>query len=218
MRFKTKEDYLKNMYLLTNEEGNISMSELGRRLEVSTPTANSMVKRLQEEGLVEYKKYKPLRLTSEGEQFAVNILRRHRIAEVFLSRIMRFSWEEVHDIAEDMEHINSDALFERMDEMLGYPDKDPHGSPIPGKDGVMVHNAYQKLSDFHVGDSVLLCALENCTHEFLVFLNKKEIALNMEIQIDSREPFDNSMVVSYHGHSQVALSKEICDRLLVEKK
>ncbi len=217
MPLKTKENYLKNMYLLADGDGNIAMSELGKKMGVSTPTVNSMVKRLQDEGWVVYNKYKPLRLTAEGEKTAALILRKHRITEVFLSEKMGFSWEAVHDIAEDMEHVGSEALFDRMDEMLGYPDSDPHGSPIPNKEGIIISKNYSKLSDFSKGNVVRLRSLVKSTNDFLVFLNKKKIKLGIEISIESVEPFDNSYTVSYPGHQSVMLSKEVCERLLVEK-
>jgi DtxR family Mn-dependent transcriptional regulator len=217
MTLKTKENYLKTMYLLTDEEGNVSMSELGKRIGVSSPTVNSMVKRLRDKGWVVYEKYKPLKLTCEGEKTAALILRKHRIAEVFLFEKMSFSWEEVHDIAEDMEHIGSEAFFDRMDEILGYPDSDPHGSPIPNKEGIMDLKSYFKLSDFNRGDVVRLCSLVNSTNEFLLFLNNKEIGLGTEIVIEFVEPFDRSMTLSYKGHKSVVISKGVCDRLLVEK-
>ncbi len=217
MPLKTKENYLKNMYLLADGDGNIAMSELGKRMGVSTPTVNSMVKRLQDEGWVVYNKYKPLRLTAEGEKTAALILRKHRITEVFLFEKMGFSWETVHDIAEEMEHVGSEALFDRMDEMLGYPDSDPHGSPIPNKEGIMVSKNYSKLSDFNKGNVVRLCSLANSTSDFLIYLNKKNIKLGTEIHIISVEPFDRSYTVSYPGHPSVMLSKEVCERLLVEK-
>lgn len=217
MPLKTKENYLKNMYLLADCNGNIAMSELGKRMGVSTPTVNSMVKRLQDEGWVIYNKYKPLRLTDEGEKTAALILRKHRITEVFLFEKMGFSWEAVHDIAEDMEHVGSEELFDRMDEMLGYPDRDPHGSPIPNKEGIMVLKNYSKLSDFSKGNVVRLCSLAKSTNDFLVYLNKKKIKLGIEIIIESVEPFDGSHTVSYPGHQSVMLSSEVCERLLVEK-
>lgn len=217
MPLKTKENYLKNMYLLADCNGNIAMSELGKRMGVSTPTVNSMVKRLQDEGWVIYNKYKPLRLTDEGEKTAALILRKHRITEVFLFEKMGFSWEAVHDIAEDMEHVGSEELFDRMDEMLGYPDRDPHGSPIPNKEGIMVLKNYSKLSDFSKGNVVRLCSLAKSTNDFLVYLNKKKIKLGIEIIIESVEPFDGSHTVSYPGHQLVMLSSEVCERLLVEK-
>ena len=130
---------------------------------------------------------------------------------------MGFNWEEVHDIAEDMEHVGSDALFERMDEMLGHPDRDPHGSPIPGKDGTMIQNCYPRLLDIEEGQQVRLCALVNSTNEFLVFLNKKGIALGDVMKVEVKEPFDKSMHISYKGHKNIVLSGEVCDRLLVEK-
>lgn len=216
MPLKTKENYLKTMYLIAEDEGKISLSLLSKRMGVSTPTANSMVKRLQDEGWVIYEKYKPLRLTASGKKEAGLIIRKHRIAEMFLVKKLGFRWEEVHDIAEEMEHIHSEVLFDRMDEILGKPVIDPHGSPIPDKNGILILRNSLKLSETGAGNKVRLCALLHSNNDFLVYLNSKELGLGTEITIVHIEPFDLSMTVSYGRHRATILSKKVCDRLLVE--
>ena len=215
MPLKTKENYLKTMYLIGEEKGSISLSELGKRLGVSVPTVNSMAKRLHDEGWVVYEKYKPVKLTSRGKKEAALIIRRHRIAEMFLVEKMDFGWEEVHDIAEEMEHVGSESLFERMNEILGNPALDPHGSPIPDRNGNISSNKYLRLSEMQEGDQVELTALHDDNNEFLKYLNSKKLSLGAKMVIVYIEPFDKSMTVSYGDKSEVTLSKEVCEKLFV---
>lgn len=216
MPSNTKENYLKAIYAIEENYEKVSLSALSRKMKVSTPTANNMVKRLQEAGLVNYKRYKPLQLTTEGKNIATTIVRRHRLAEMFLVQKMGFSWELVHDIAEEMEHINSQVFFDRIDELLHFPTVDPHGTPIPDKDGNMITQEYIPLTECKEGTTVILKSLTEEATEFLLFLNDKEIELNTTITITKIEPFDKSRLVSYKDKKAVILTKEVCDRLLVE--
>ncbi len=213
---QTEENYLKAMFLLSNEKDEISLSEISHSLKVSTPTANSMVKKLHEKGLIKYEKYKPLSLTSDGKKTAALIVRKHRLTEMFLVDKMGFGWEQVHEIAEQIEHIKSPALFERMDELLGSPTIDPHGSPIPDKQGRVNWKSYEKLSDCEVGQEIKLAALTHSSNDFLKYLNSKELSLGQILHIKAIEPFDGNMVVAYGDHKSETLSKLVCDRLLVE--
>ncbi len=216
MPSQTEENYLKALLTLTHENGEVSLSELSNSLGVSTPTANSMVKKLRDKGFVRYEKYKPLTITPKGKKEAAIILRRHRLTEMYLVSKMGFGWEEVHEIAEQVEHIKSQKFFDRMDELLGYPSLDPHGSPIPDKEGNMILREYQKLSEVTVGKLVRLCALQNSSNEFLTFLNDKQIELGTQMEVLHRESFDNSATVRYN-QTQIMLSYEVCERLLVEE-
>lgn len=215
MPTQTKENYLKALYYLHLKNAHISVTDLGKEMSVSKPTVNNMVKKLQTKGWIKYEKYKPLRLTEEGIQAAIMIVRKHRLAEMFLAQIMGFGWEEVHEMAEEMEHLSTDKLFDRMEELLGFPTEDPHGSPIPDKNGNFVQPNYQLLSQMPKGSRVILKALRDSSSDFLLFLNKKEIQLGTEIHIQQIEPFDNSYTVSYNHHTSVVLSAAICKRLLV---
>ena len=216
MPSQTKENYLKAIYAITQEKGKVTLSELSKKLSVSKPTVNNMVNKLEAKGWVRYKKYKPIALTPEGELVAALIIRKHRITEMFLVQNMDFGWEEVHEIAEEMEHIDSSALFERMDKMLGYPKVDPHGSPIPNKKGEVENKNYSHLNELNKGDKVILSALTQSSTDFLHFLNSRNIDLGTELFIEKKENFDQSIVVSYKQKKNITLSKTVCDRLLVE--
>src|ERR1051325_10210399 len=156
MHSLAEENYLKGLFHLANEAGEVGVNDLSRHLGIKMPTVNSMVKKLSEKGLVYYESYRPLRLTDKGRTEAALIIRKHRLTEMFLVEKMGFGWEEVHAIAEQIEHIHSAAFFEKMDELLGYPKFDPHGSPIPDKNGKMEWIALESLSHCQAGDTVKL--------------------------------------------------------------
>lgn len=214
MTSHTKENYLKTIFHLHRKEKKISLSDISKALSVSIPTVNSMVKRLQESNWVVYERYKPLKITEKGLKEAALIIRKHRIAEMFLVEKMGFGWEEVHAIAEEIEHINSNDFFDKMDEMLGFPTIDPHGSPIPDKEGRINRADHQRLSDLSVGKSMKVHALSNDSDDFLLFLNNRKIHLGSRITILEIEKFDSSMTVTYDNHDKVVLSKEVASRLL----
>jgi DtxR family Mn-dependent transcriptional regulator len=182
------------------------------------PTVTSMMKKLAEKGLVHYEKYKPLKLTERGKKEAGLIIRKHRLTEMFLVNKMQFGWEQVHDIAEQIEHIQSSIFFEKMDELLGRPTIDPHGSPIPDSNGNIAKKTYRKLSSCKVGEKVKLAALLNTNSEFLKFLNSRCLILGIKITVKSIEQFDGSMEVSYGKKESEILSKVVCERLLMDSK
>jgi len=217
MNSLVEENYLKALFNLSNETGEVNVNELSKRLSIKMPTVTSMMKKLAEKKLVHYESYKPLRLTEKGKREAGIIIRKHRLIEMFLVKIMGFGWEQVHDIAEQVEHLQSAEFFEKIDEMLGYPKMDPHGSPIPDKNGRMEWKAYIKLSDCKVGDTIILSAVINTSVEFLKFLNSRELRLGVKVKIKSLESFDKSMTVSYGKRQSEALSYMVCERLLGEK-
>lgn len=216
MASHTEENYLKSLYTLTFEKEGVSASELGNLLQVRLPTVNSMVKNLKSKGLVVYEKYKPISLTETGKIEAALILRKHRLTEMYLVNEMGFGWEEVHEIAEQVEHIDSTILFARMDELLGFPKIDPHGSPIPDKNGKINWKSREKLSDCKVGELVKLTALAHSSTDFLKFLNSRKLSLGTVLKIKFIEPYDNSMTVSYKDHPSQMLSQIVCERLLIE--
>ncbi len=216
MPSQTKENYLKALYFLKQKDDDITVTHLSKMMEVSSPTVNNMVKKLKEKGWVKYEKYKPILLTELGEKMAALIIRKHRLAEMFLVKFMDFGWEEVHDIAEELEHISSDKFFNRMDELLNFPNKDPHGSPIPNKEGVTKPRNYIPLTEVTAGQKVKLSAIGDSSIEFLEFLNDREMNLGLEISLLKVTPFDKSCEISYKDHSSVTLSQEVAKRLLVE--
>jgi DtxR family Mn-dependent transcriptional regulator len=216
MNSLAEENYLKALFNLSNESGEVNVNELSRQLGIKMPTVTSMMKKLAGKELVHYESYKPLRLTEKGKKEAGIIIRKHRLTEMFLVQKMGFGWEEVHEIAEQVEHIHAPKLFEKMDALLEYPKVDPHGSPIPDKNGKIEWKHYHKLSDCKQGDTVKLCAVVGSSDEFLRFLNSRELRLGLKVKIISIEPFDKSMLVRYGTHDAETLTNMACERLLVE--
>ena len=218
MNSLTEENYLKALFNIANKDGEVNVAELSKSLGLKMPTVTSMVKKLAKKKLVHYESYKPLRLTEKGRKEAGLIIRKHRLTEMFLVDKMKLGWEDVHDIAEQIEHIQSPVFFEKMDELLDFPKMDPHGSPIPDRNGKMVWKDYNKLSDCKAGETVKLAAVINTSSEFLKFLNARGMRLGLKIKIKSIERFDNSVVISYGKRLTETLSNVACERLLVEKE
>ena len=212
----TKENYLKALHYLHQKNIHISLTELGKKMGVSKPTVNDMVKKLQANGWVNYERYKPIKLTDEGKKTAAFIVRKHRLSEMFLVKIMGFGWEQVHDIAEELEHTKSDILFDRMDELLGFPTVDPHGSPIPDKEGNFFKQNYKLLSQVTEKSKVIVKGLRDSSTDLLLLLNKKELVLGTEVYIQYVESFDKTVTISYAGHTDVSLSDSVSSRLFVE--
>jgi len=213
----TEENYLKAIYKLTSLKGEANVNDISKQLEIKMPTVNSMIKRLAEKKLVIYESYKPLKLTADGQKYAALIIRKHRLTEMYLVEKMGFGWENVHDIAEQIEHIQAPEFFEKMDELLGYPKVDPHGSPIPDKNGNIFTENYQKLSEFKPGDVVTFMAVSPSSDELLKFLNNRSLSLGVNIKIEKVENYDNSMQVSYQNKQHEMLSIQVCEKLLVRK-
>ncbi|PZX54147.1 metal-dependent transcriptional regulator [Algoriphagus chordae] len=216
MASQTEENYLKSLFNLANEKNEVNISELATQMQVSLPTVNSMVKTLQKNGWLIYEKYKPVIITPEGKKVAALVIRKHRLTEMFLVNKMGFGWEEVHEIAEQVEHIHAPKFFERMDEMMGFPTIDPHGSPIPDAQGRIQEIKYLNLSDCKAGQVVKLAALTNSSTEFLEFLNGRNLRLGTELSILSKEAYDQSILISYLNHSSETLSEKVSEKLLVK--
>lgn len=212
----TEENYLKAMFSLSEKSGEVTVNDISKMLNIKMPTVNSMVKRLAAKGYIQYQTYKPIILTELGKKTALLIIRKHRLTEMFLVDKMGFGWEEVHEVAEQIEHIHSPKFFAKMDEMLDYPTVDPHGSPIPDKAGNIHLKNYDPLSNFEKGSKVKLVAVTNSNEEFLKYLNSKKLQLDTVIEIIEKEEFDQSMTVKYEGQ-KVTLSEKVTEKLLVEK-
>lgn len=213
----TEENYLKAMYHLSPGSGEVSVNELSKLLEIKMPTVNSMMKKLASKKLVHYESYKPLRLTEKGRKEAALIVRKHRLTEMFLVEKMGFSWEQVHAIAEQVEHVQSPGFFEKMDELLNYPRTDPHGSPIPDKNGKIIPNHYIPLSDCKPGDKVILSAVTHSSDDFLKYLNSRDLKLGAVIMVKSVEPYDKNMTCNFGSKKNQTLSQLVCSKLLVQK-
>ncbi|KFC17973.1 metal-dependent transcriptional regulator [Epilithonimonas lactis] len=215
MNSLTEENYLKALYHLVNENDEVSVNDLSRQLNIKMPSVNSMVKKFAEKNWVKYESYKPIKLTEFGKKEASLIVRKHRLTEMFLVEKMGFGWENVHEIAEQLEHIHSDAFFDKMDEILNYPKMDPHGEPIPDKDGNVIQPDHKKLSKCKENETVELASVTTSSEDFLNFLNKRDLSLGTQLKILQIEGFDQSMLIAYNGREE-NFSKTVCERLLVK--
>ena len=212
----TEENYIKSIYSLSLEAGEVSVSELAKKLQVKLPTVNSMVKKLAAKKLVSYAKYQGIKLTEKGKKEALTIIRKHRLTESFLVQVMGLGWEEVHDIAEQLEHIESERFFDRIDEMLGKPKVDPHGEPIPDVNGKIASKNRMALSQIKEGESAKITAVGNDEKTFLDHLNSKGLQIGDSITIKKKEAFDGSVTITMKGKKETMLSHLVAERIWVE--
>ncbi len=216
MNTYAEENYLKALFNLGVDSGEVTVQELSVHLNIKMPSVNSMIKKLAEKKLVFYESYKPLKLTENGKKVAGLIIRKHRLTEMYLVEKMGFGWEQVHEIAEQVEHIQSALFFDKMDELLGHPAIDPHGSPIPNKQGKMQWVQYKKLSLSKIGDELVLAAVTHSTDEFLKYLNSKNLQLGLKVKITAVEEYDGSVTIQYGKKNNETLSKIVAEKLLTE--
>ena len=212
----TEENYIKSIYSLSLEAGEVSVSELAKKLQVKLPTVNSMVKKLAAKKLVSYAKYQGVKLTERGKKEALAIIRKHRLTESFLVQIMGLGWEEVHDIAEQLEHVESDRFFNRIDEMLGKPKVDPHGEPIPDVYGKIAARNRLSLSQVNEGDSAKITAVANDEKTFLDHLNSKGLQIGDSVTVKKKEAFDGSVTITLKGKRDTILSHLVAESIWVE--
>ena len=215
----SEENYLKTIFHLYDEsKTEVSTNAIAEAMCTKASSVTDMLKKLADKHLINYKKYQGVTLTQNGTKKAIAIIRKHRLWEVFLVEKLNFSWHEVHEIAEELEHIQSDKLIERLDALLGFPDKDPHGDPIPNKQGVFSNTIKTLLSELKQGDKGVCIAVKNTSKEFLLYLSKVGIALGNEIEVISREPFDDSMLIKVNNEQNISLSAIVCRNIYINGK
>lgn len=213
----TTENYLKALLALGSDgAGEVSVTALAEALGVSKPTATAMAKSLAARGLVRRERYRPLSLTAAGRDAAARVVRKHRLTEMFLVQHMGFGWEEVHAIAEQVEHVDSPRFFARMDELMGFPTHDPHGSPIPTPEGELpAVAAHQPLTEVVPGRRVRLSAVAAEDETLLTLLTRKGIALGTDLEVLEREPFDGSLRVRIGAGREEVVTPSVGRCLLV---
>ncbi|GAA4458544.1 metal-dependent transcriptional regulator [Nibrella saemangeumensis] len=214
----TEENYLKTIYYLSGrQEGEVSTNSLAEMTATRAASVSDMLKRLSEKQLIHYKKYQGVRLTEEGERLALKVIRRHRLWEVFLVEKLGFGWDEVHVIAEELEHVRSDELVERLDAYLEYPQFDPHGDPIPTPAGQMPTTAYRKLSEVAVDERVRIMGVLEHSPEFLQHLDRTGLTLGSEVCLQEISHFDKSVQVQINQEKSLFISHEVARNLLVSR-
>jgi len=195
MLSESVEDYLKQAYKLQSEGENVSFSQLAEKLDVSAPSVTQMVKKLEKSGLISYTPYQGIILTEKGKKIALEVIRHHRLLELFLSEIMDYPLEKVDAEAEKLEHASSEEFEEKINEQLGNPKIDPHGDPIPTKDGKLSHHRYLPLTDMSVGDSVVIKRVSDHNPEMLGYMNELGLLPSVRVKILDKKPFDGPLKI-----------------------
>lgn len=212
-----EENYLKYIYQLgESQEGLIKTNDLAYKLEHSAASVTDMLKKLADKKLVAYRKYYGVSLTKQGLQIAIQVLRKHRLWETFLVKNLKFTWDKIHDIAEQLEHIQSDELIDKMDEYLGYPKFDPHGDPIPDKYGNISLPNVICLADAKLKKQYILSNVNDDSAAFLKYLNKIQLQLNDRIKITDKEEFDETIQLIINDKKQLTISKDAAQNMFVK--
>ncbi len=215
---KNVEDYLKALFYLTIEkqEAQAGTNQLADHMGLAPASVNGMLKKLRIKGLVDYEKYGKLELTEAGKTIAIRLVRRHRLWETFLHNHMNFEWEEVHEVAEQLEHIRSAKLIEELDRFLGFPERDPHGSIIPGSDGDYRVVSTVPLSEMHPGERCRLVSVKDGSAAFLKYVSQIGLALSSVIEVVERREFDDSIQIAYNDRKE-NVSRKFAENVFVSR-
>jgi len=214
----TEENYLKAIFFISGNEGNlVNTNAVAERLDTKPATVTDMLRKLKNKELIIYQPYKGTRLSEDGRLYAIQILRKHRLWETFLVEKLGFGWEEVHEIAEQLEHVRSPKLTERLSGFLGNPQFDPHGDPIPDERGVFPVREDLTLDRAEAGQEVLVKGVKDSSTEFLNYVAKLGIRLGDELKVVNIEPFDGSVLIQ-HGEAEFRLSAQASSNIYISKK
>lgn len=212
----SEENYLKTIYHLTTiSDSEVSTNAIAEMMETKASSVTDMLKKLADKDLVNYIKYQGVSLTNKGKLTAKMIVRKHRLWEVFLVEKLNFPWGEVHDIAEQLEHIKSEKLINKLDDFLGNPTEDPHGDPIPNAKGQIIAIEKQLLSELSENQTGICVGVKDSSSEFLKYLDKQEIALGSRIEIIEKETFDSSLKIKLDS-KELTISNKIAGNLFVK--
>lgn len=210
MLSQTEENYLKALFHLTSEHAGkteAGTNELAAHLNVKPATANDMLKKLKEKKLISYEKYGKITLAASGKKQAIEVIRKHRLWETFLYEKLEFTWDEVHEVAEQLEHINFPKLIEKLEKFLNYPEFDPHGDAIPNAKGELKVPVRKTLAQAVVGKTCKLIAVRDTSASFLQYVVKVGLGLSSKIKVMSRQDFDGTMEIEVSGKKSIVSQK-----------
>lgn len=210
----TEENYLKIIYHLASKNQMVQTNAIAAQMQTKPASVTDMLKKLADKALINYVKYQGVSLTDKGEKAALGIIRKHRLWEVFLVNKLHFKWDEVHEVAEELEHIQSAYLIEKLDAFLGYPKYDPHGDPIPDHDGQLSAAPFAKLAELGVGERKTITGVNQHSSAFLQHLDHLGLTLGKQIVINNVIEFDGSMVLVVN-QKEINISKEVAQHILV---
>ncbi len=216
---QTEENYLKAIFTICEkEEKPAGTNNIGAILQTSAASVTDMLKRLAEKDLIFYEKYKGVTLTENGKTIATQLLRKHRLWETFLVEKLNFSWDKVHNIAEQLEHIKSPELVEKLDNFLGNPKFDPHGEPIPNAAGEFTFRRQINLFNAAKGDKATVVGVQDDSEQFLQYLTQQNLMLGSKVEILEKFPYDQSLKILLNGKTEIVLSEKVCRNLYVQRK
>ncbi len=210
-----EENYIKSIYNLQQVNDAVSTTALAEHLKSKPASITDMLKKLQAKGLLLYNPYKTFRLSKEGIKAALSIIRRHRLWESFLVHKLQFSWEEVHEVAEELEHVRSKKLIDKLDGFLGYPKFDPHGDPIPDTNGKINIQQQLPLSSLPLNKQAIITAVQDQSSELLSFLSSLKIVIGTRLEIKRRLAFDNSLEIKCRNRQPVNISEQVANAIQV---
>lgn len=215
---QSEENYIKAIFHLnTISQKGVSTNAIAQKLDTKASSVTDMMKKLSEKNILVYKKYQGVTLTEFGNKTAASIIRKHRLWEVFLVEKLNFSWDEVHEVAEQLEHIQSPKLIKELDVFLGFPKQDPHGDPIPDENGNFNTIEKSLLATLKANEHGICIGVDDTSSEFLRFLDKQGIALGQHIKVLDTEPFDGSLIIEINGR-QLSISNKIASNLYIQKQ
>ncbi len=216
---KTEENYIKAIFKLSEKDDQpVNTNAISKSMSIAPASVTDMLKKLAEKELIHYEKYKGVRLSLEGKSVATQLIRKHRLWEVFLVNKLQFGWDQVHDIAEELEHIKSESLVNRLDTFLGNPKFDPHGDPIPNREGKFTLRNQTTLSTLVPGQTGILVGVREHSTPFLGYLNDLKIALGTELKLVERIEFDNSLKIEISQQQQTIITEKVGQNLFVKFK
>ncbi len=211
-----EENYLKVIYKLSKlQPKGVSTKSIGDLLQIKSPTVSDMLRKLSNKKLIKYAKYKGVSLTKRGEQIALKVIRKHRLWETFLVQKFKFKWDEVHGIAEQLEHIDSSELVNRLDEYLNFPQFDPHGDPIPDKNGEIADRHSKTLDQVKKGSDVIVVGVKDHSSEFLKYIESLSLTLGAKVSVIDVINYDKSFIVKVNDGKEIGLSLQVCKNLFI---
>ncbi len=217
MNFTTSEEnYIKAIYHLQQSEAMVTTNELAAQLQTRAASVTDMLKKLKAKDLLLYEKYQGFKLNAEGSRVALTIIRKHRLWEYFLVHNLNFGWDEVHEIAEELEHINSQTLIERLDAFLDYPKFDPHGDPIPDSNGKMEPSKQLNLTDLEIDRMASVSSVGSQSSELLELLSHKGIGIGTKLQVVRTFTFDHSIEIEIENTPPFSISQQLAQTLFVK--
>jgi len=212
----SEENYIKTIFHLQNEDGTVTTNELARELRSKPASITDMMKKLKAKKLVHYQPYRGFHLTAEGKKVALGIIRRHRLWEYFLAEKLKFSWDEVHAVAEDMEHVSSKKLIDKLDEFLGFPRFDPHGDPIPDSHGKIETTKQVSLVSLPLNKSAIVFQVTDQSDELLDLLTQKNIRIGSRVIVKKKFDFDNSLEIKVGKKPAFNISEKLAKNINVK--